>query len=724
MSDTPALGSRTPLPLFQDSAPVHLANRQLRSNLAHATATIRRKRALVTSEVPEWEDLRRSAGAARDRALDELEGLLDLLEASVSAAGGIVHRADTGSEAIRVVTEVAQRHGFRNLVKVKSITTDEIGLNRALLEAGIAPLETDLAELIIQLAGEAPSHVLVPAIHKNRSEIRDLFREALGLPDLSDDPGELAEAARLHLRAAFLRAEMAVSGANFAVAPTGTVGVVESEGNGRMCLTLPRVLVTIMGIEKVLASWDDLGTILRVLPRSATGERMNPYTTLWSGTVPGDGPEEFHLVLLDNGRRRALADPVGRQALKCIRCSACMNSCPVYERTGGHAYSSPYPGPIGSILTPQLLGPGAADSLPFASTLCGACRDVCPVRIDIPDVLLHLRGRAVAEAPRGARSSSGSLDLLLRLVGAVMERPKLYRRAQRWAGRVSSLLGRDPWLPKAPGPLEPWTRYRDLPLPPRESFAGWWAREERSRSGIESPAASGNEDAGNRERPPEQEAPAAIEDPAGLGTEPAGSPVHSTPPRSRRPPPPEDLPSLLEERLSEYGAHVVRTSSGELAAALTRVLAEIRAELVTVPIDVRSDVRAGVEGWARDSGGRIEADRPDRPLSTELLDRCGAAVTECGLAMAETGTLVLTGDRGDGRRILSLLPDHHVCVLPASTIVWDVPEAIPALEARAQAGAGAMTLISGPSATSDIELERVEGVHGPRHLHVVLVRDA
>ncbi len=247
------------------------------------------------------------------------------------------------------------------------------------------------------MASESSSHFLVPAIHKNRTQIRDLFREHLGQPDLTDEPAELAEAARLHLREKFLTAEVAVSGANFATADTGTVGVVESEGNGRMCLTLPRVLITLMGIEKVLPSFQDLEVFLQLLPRSATGERMNPYTSLWTGVHPGDGPQEFHLVLLDNGRTRVLEDPVGRQALHCIRCSACLNICPVYGRVGGHAYHATYPGPIGSILTPQLLGPGVHDSLPFASTLCGACAEVCPVRIEIPRRSCSTSGGGLSE---------------------------------------------------------------------------------------------------------------------------------------------------------------------------------------------------------------------------------------------------------------------------------------------------------------------------------------
>ncbi len=394
-----------PLPTFPSLAPAALADPQLRENLRKATTTIRAKRASVVREVPDWGELTDAARSIKEEVLRGLDGYLLRLEEAVVRAGGRVHWARDGEEANRIIGDLVLAAGATSVVKVKSITTDEIDLNRALLERGVSAVETDLAELIIQLASERSSHFLVPAIHKNRTQIRDLFRKHFGGADLSDDPGELAEAARLHLRQKFLTAEVAVSGANFACADTGTVAVVESEGNGRMCLTLPRVLITLMGIEKVLPSFADLGVFLQLLPRSATGERMNPYTSLWTGVHPGDGPQEFHLVLLDNGRTRVLRDPVGRQALHCIRCSACLNICPVYARVGGHAYHATYPGPIGSILTPQLLGPGVHDSLPFASTLCGACREVCPVEIDIPRVLLALRGRAV-ETGSGSRAGT------------------------------------------------------------------------------------------------------------------------------------------------------------------------------------------------------------------------------------------------------------------------------------------------------------------------------
>jgi L-lactate dehydrogenase complex protein LldF len=354
------------------------------------------------------------------------------------------------------------------------MATDEIGLNEALADVGVAALETDLAELIVQLAGDAPSHIVVPAIHKNRTEIRDLFRTAFDSPELTDDPSALADAARLHLRERFLRAEVAVSGANFAVAETGSVVVVESEGNGRMCTTLARVLITVMGIEKVLPRFEDLEVFLQLLPRSATGERMNPYTSLWTGVRADDGPGAFHLVLLDNGRTRVLSDPVGRQALACIRCGACLNVCPVYTRTGGHAYRSVYPGPIGAILTPMLEGIEKRSTLPFASTLCGACFDACPVRIDIPQVLLHLRSKAVesgedAHADRGEAAS-------MRLAAWVFGSPRRMALAEAAGLPIARLLQRAGLLGRVPGPLAAWSRRRNLPPLPLRSFRSRWRR--------------------------------------------------------------------------------------------------------------------------------------------------------------------------------------------------------------------------------------------------------
>lgn len=468
---------------FPAAARVQLANPTLRRNLRGATATIRTKRAQAVGEVAEWQQLRAAGAAIKDRALRELDQHLLELEDKVHAAGGTVHWARDALEACQVVTRLVAATGERAVVKVKSITTDEIGLNAHLAAAGITAYETDLAELIIQLSDDSPSHILVPAIHRNRAEISQIFREQMhqwGRPapkSLGDDPASLAEAARLHLRERFLATRVAVSGANFAVAETGSLVVVESEGNGRMCLTLADTLISVVGIEKVVPTWKDLGVLLQLLPRSSTGERMNPYTSVWTGTTPGDGPRHFHLVLVDNGRTAALADPIGRQALRCIRCSACLNVCPVYERVGGHAYGSVYPGPIGAILTPQLRGTTAAvaASLPFASTLCGACADVCPVAIDIPQVLLHLRARVVDER----RAAVPGPEIVAMKAAAVV-----LRHATRLtlAERVASALGRhlpEGRLKRLPGPLAGWTDTRNAPIPARQSFRHWWDHTHR-----------------------------------------------------------------------------------------------------------------------------------------------------------------------------------------------------------------------------------------------------
>ncbi|GLX36871.1 iron-sulfur cluster-binding protein [Streptomyces roseochromogenus] len=483
-------------PPFPEAAREAVHDEVLRANLRHATHTIRDKRARAVAELDDWDRLRAAGKAIKNHTLRHLDRYLLQLEAAVTAAGGTVHWAVDAEEANRIVTGLVLATGEREVVKVKSMATQETGLNEALEAAGIAAYETDLAELIVQLGHDRPSHILVPAIHRNRGEIRDLFRSEMGRwgrpapQDLGDDPRELAEAARLHLREKFLRAKVAVSGANFMVAETGTMVVLESEGNGRMCLTLPETLISVVGIEKVVPTFRDLEVFLQTLPRSSTAERMNPYTTMWTGTGTGtgegDGPTAFHLVLLDNGRTDTLADEVGRQALRCIRCSACLNVCPVYERAGGHAYGSVYPGPIGAVLSPQLRGTaGPIDAtLPYASTLCGACYEVCPVAIDIPEILVHLRERVVQGGPvtregvrvriRPAHGHTAE-RAAMRAARLLLDRPGALRAGERLLSRARRLRPH-----RLPGPGRAWTDTRALPDVPAESFRDWWARERKA----------------------------------------------------------------------------------------------------------------------------------------------------------------------------------------------------------------------------------------------------
>ncbi|MEV8565093.1 LutB/LldF family L-lactate oxidation iron-sulfur protein [Streptomyces sp. NPDC051322] len=467
-------GTYLGMPSFPKAAREAVHNETLRGNLRHATHTIRDKRAKAVAELADWAQLREAGKQIKDRTLRHLDEYLVQLEESVTAAGGTVHWAADAEEANRIVTGLVQATGEREVVKVKSMATQEIGLNEALEAAGISAYETDLAELIVQLGEDRPSHILVPAIHRNRGEIREIFARTMsewGRPapeGLTDAPAELAEAARLHLREKFLRAKVGISGANFMVAETGTLVVVESEGNGRMCLTLPETLISVVGIEKIVPTWQDLEVFLQTLPRSSTAERMNPYTSTWTGTTDSDGPQNFHLVLLDNGRTATLADEVGRQALRCIRCSACLNVCPVYERAGGHAYGSVYPGPIGAILSPQLRGVRSEvdASLPYASSLCGACYEVCPVAIDIPEVLVHLRERVADQGGSGHRLEKAAM----KVSGWVLNHPAALAAGERVASKTRKLHPN-----RVPGAAA-WTDSRELPQLPPEPFRDWWKK--------------------------------------------------------------------------------------------------------------------------------------------------------------------------------------------------------------------------------------------------------
>jgi len=474
---SPVMDPRIAAPFPQAALPI-LQNAQLRKNVAHATDVIQGKRNKLVAEKTDWQELRTSAAAIRAHTLANLGTYLEEFERNCTAAGGVVHWAGDAAEARATILNLLREENATEVIKIKTMTSAEIQLNPALEAAGIAAIETDLAELILQLGNDEPSHIVVPALHVNRQQVRAIFAQSMDLPQLSDDPEALTAAARTYLRRKFLSVPTAISGANFLIAETGSVVVVESEGNGRMCLTLPRTMITLAGIEKVLPRFTDLEVLLQVLARSATGERMNPYTSVWTGVTPGDGPQRFHVVLLDNGRSEILARRVERQTLQCIRCAACLNTCPVYRQTGGHAYGSVYAGPIGAILTPQLQRMQHAQSLPYASSLCAACYEVCPVKINIPEVLIELRAQAVNQERSHAARWLDPMYLGMKAANFVFASASRFRLAQR-LGRfgLRFFTGKDGWIHRLPSLGARWTLSRDLRALPDQTFREWWAEQ-------------------------------------------------------------------------------------------------------------------------------------------------------------------------------------------------------------------------------------------------------
>ncbi|MCL6554798.1 MAG: iron-sulfur cluster-binding protein [Burkholderiales bacterium] len=449
-----------------------LHNPRLQEALRRTEAKFVQGRREALRHLEDPDAVRRHATAIRDTVLRQLDAWLIHFERQAQARGATVHWAEDGREVARILTDIARRHGVRKAVKSKSMVSEEVGLNAALEAAGVQVVETDLGEYILQLAEEPPSHIVAPVLHKTRDEIADLFARHHGRPRKTDTAA-LTREAREFLRPHFLSADMGISGANFLVAETGSVLIVTNEGNGRLATTLPRVHVAITGIEKVVPTLEDAATLLRLLPRSATGQDITNYVSLLTGTKQAgdaDGPEHFHIILLDNGRSRLLGSEL-EPILRCIRCGACMNHCPVYQSVGGHAYGWVYPGPMGSILTPLLAGLERATPLPNASTLCGRCAEVCPVNIPLADLLRELRH---VQQVRGLRPRLETLSL--RLWRALVLRPRLYHAVMGMAAwlltRLAGARGRLCRLPGAAG----WFAHRDLPAPAGETFLAAWAR--------------------------------------------------------------------------------------------------------------------------------------------------------------------------------------------------------------------------------------------------------
>jgi L-lactate dehydrogenase complex protein LldF len=448
---------------FRENAKAALADVHLRGALKNATSLFGERRKEAAAGLPNWEDLRNQARAIKDEALLHLDRYLEEFVRNAESRGAKVHWTRDAGEANAIICKLAKDGQARTVVKSKSMTTEETHLNDALEAAGLLVVETDLGEYIIQLAEETPSHIIAPAIHKTRRQVAELFTSELGMQP-TDDIAQMTRTARATLRDRFAAADIGVSGVNFGVAETGTIVIVENEGNIRLTTSVPRIHIAVMGIEKVIPRFADLDVFFKLLPRSATGQRLSTYQSFITGVKrqqTDEGPEEVHIVLLDNGRSRMLAHPVTRQSLACLRCGACLNVCPVYQQIGGHAYGSVYPGPIGAVITPQLMGIEKTSQLPYASSLCGACREVCPVKIDIPRLLLHLRSEI---APRKGGVAE---RFAFKMWARVMTNPTLYR--------LSSVAGR---IAQRVMPISrAWTNGRDLRPIESKSFHDLWSDE-------------------------------------------------------------------------------------------------------------------------------------------------------------------------------------------------------------------------------------------------------
>ncbi len=465
---------------FRVKAAETLVDKSVQQSLEHVYTGFHEGRINAAADTPNWEELRTKGKAIKDHTIAHLDYYLGMLADNVEKNGGHVFFANDAAEARQHIIKLAHSGGIKTVIKSKSMVSEEMALADALIEEGIEAVETDLGEYIIQLAGETPYHLIAPAIHKSRKEVAELLNDDFSEGDPVPDATELTMMARAKLREVFERADMSVTGVNFAVAESGSIALVTNEGNGRMSTSVPRIHVAVMGMEKIVPSIQDLSTMLRILIRSATGQRITTYITMVNGPKKPDeeeGPEEFHLVIMNNGRDKLLADPQMRESLNCIRCGACLNACPVYRKVGGHAYGWVYPGPIGSIVSPVMTGLKDAHDLPSASSLCGACHEVCPVKINIPRMLLELRWRA-AEGKVNPTDKSSSVKE--RFVWKAWRLGMMGRRRFDIGARISRFLmlplSKDGWIRKAPPPISGWTSTRDFPLVAAKSLKKRLAR--------------------------------------------------------------------------------------------------------------------------------------------------------------------------------------------------------------------------------------------------------
>ncbi len=668
-----------------------------------------RLQALATLDDPQA--MRQRAHAVRAEAISNLDRYLDQFTAQAQANGIIVHKAADAQEANRTILEIARQNDARLIAKSKTMLSEEIHLNDALEEAGLRVVETDLGEFIVQLRGEHPSHLITPAVHLRRQECGETFHEKLGIP-LTDDIPTMTAAARRTLREVFLTADLGISGVNFGVAETGTLCLVTNEGNGRMVTTLPPVHVALMGIERLVPTLDDLALMLALLPRSATGQKMSVYTSLiHSPRRPGegDGPRERHLILIDNGRSAIRRSPMA-EALYCIRCGACLNACPIFREIGGHAYvnikgdPSTYQGPIGAVLSPALFGPEFGN-LARASSLCGACKEACPVDIDLPKLLLRVRAGladAVHTAPAQGvvyarpdpalkptpRLVPWYLKWGLAFFTLIATSPARFHLAQRLAGFFGRLAAPfAPWI-RLPA-LTGWGYSKDFPRPAARPFREVWKDSYKGNQGIRR---SGTQALGD----------SRYQAPVLPGSR---APQH---PSSQAPqsPIPSSLTGRFEEELVALGGTVTRCTESELGE---RVLALLKERGISAIMAwERAHLPAGLLDRLQEAGIGI-CHTPDASVK--------AGLTGALAAVAETGTLALPGAPGMPLTA-SLLPEMHLVVLRENDIHQNLPEVLNMREVRE---APAVALISGPSRTADIEMTLTIGVHGPGEVRVFCV---
>lgn len=639
--------------------------------------------------LPGAEQLRRIAHHIRLDTLNHLDHYLERFREQLEVNGVQVHQASDAAQACEIVLKIAQRHDASLVTKSKSMVTEEIGLNHALNRAGMRVVETDLGEYIVQLRGEPPAHIITPAVHLRREDVAQTLSTKLGIP-YTTNIADLTAAVRKILREDFLQAHIGISGVNFGVVENGLLCLLTNEGNGRMVTSLPAVHIAVMGIERLVPSMDDLGVMLKLLPRSATGQKLTSYVSLIrQPRMEGDpdGPTERHVILVENGRR-ALAQGNLREALLCIRCGACLNVCPVFREIGGHSYATIYPGPIGSIISPALFGMRSYGHLALASTLCGACEQVCPVQIDLPTLLLRTRHHYRAEAHPHQMS-----QWAMEFYAWVMTSPRRYRTAQRLMAWFTSLLPRKQgWLRTLPPPFSTWTKTRHFPRFAlktfRDRFVGMIA--------------------------------GASKDPQAMDHERETDAIGDTSPL-------EDNVARLREEIENLGGRFLRCEA--------RRMAEIVAQEMT-NLGVRSVMTWGGEAFfsskilqrLRDLGMEV-FDREDlseryeqRTVQLRRLARVEAGLTGAASAIAESGTLVVASGPGQPQ-VASLLPAIHMILLSRRSIRRSLEEWLQQDAQEIVASSSCVTLISGPSRTADIEMTLTVGVHGPGTLIVICYDD-